>query len=56
MHQMGKVFSAIYEDKFAYTSPNFMYEKRFPTRIIQRHIDINNPEIIVLSWRYYYSS
>lgn len=36
------------DDRLAYTSPNFMYEKRFPTReLFKKHIDVNNP------WNYH---
>lgn len=46
----GKEYMVQFDDnRFAYTSPNFMYPKWFPTReLFKRHIDINNP------WNYYF--
>ncbi len=45
----GKKYLVRFDDnRFAYTSPNFIYPKYFPTReLFKRHIDINNP------WNYY---
>jgi hypothetical protein len=40
----GKQYIVEYnDDRLAYTSPNFMYEKYFPTwETFTAHIDINN--------------